>query len=48
MKSIVLILAFTFSFLNFSIEKSAFYDALSSNSVEKLDKISTPVVLWVV
>ena len=39
MKSIVLILAFTFSFLNFSIEKSAFYDALSSNSVEKLDKM---------
>lgn len=37
MKSLLLLFAFSFSFLNFSIDKSSYYDALSSNSIEKLE-----------
>lgn len=39
MKSIILIFVFSFSLFNFSIEKSTYYNALSSNSVKELDKM---------
>ena len=39
MKSFILMFVFSLSLFNFSIEKNKFYDVLSSNSVEKLDKM---------
>ena len=39
MKSILLFLAITFSTLNFTIDKTSFYNSLKSNSVSDLDKM---------
>ncbi len=39
MKFILLTFTFAFAFFNFSIEKSSFYDVLSSDSIEKIDNM---------
>jgi len=39
MKSIILLFVFSFSFLNYSIDKGSYYNALKSKSVTDLDKM---------